>query len=232
MRSCSSCCRRSAARGAPQSASSRPTRCTRSSRDGTRTEWFDAVRAEDFSLDVDAAVAAVADRKPDVVFIASPNNPSGQSVSLPDLRRLLDVLPGILIVDEAYGEFSSQPSAGAGRGVSDEAHRHPHHEQGVRLRRRQARLSGRHAGDDRRDAAGAAAGSPVVGHPGRGPGRAAARRRHPGQCRHPDRRTRARHNRIDRHGLSSHPQRREFRAVRAIRRSRRPPGSVTWTPAS
>ncbi len=79
--------------------------------DGTRTEWLEAARADDFSLDVDAAVAAVAERKPDVVFIASPNNPSGQSVSLPDLRRLLDVVPGILIVDEAYGEFSSQPSA-------------------------------------------------------------------------------------------------------------------------
>jgi histidinol-phosphate aminotransferase len=79
--------------------------------DGTRTEWLETARAEDFSLDVDAAVAAVSERKPDVVFIASPNNPSGQSVSLPDLRRLLDVLPGIMIVDEAYGEFSSQPSA-------------------------------------------------------------------------------------------------------------------------
>ncbi len=79
--------------------------------DGTRTEWLEARRADDFSLDLDTAVAAVAERKPDVVFIASPNNPSGQSVSLPDLRRLLDVVPGILIVDEAYGEFSSQPSA-------------------------------------------------------------------------------------------------------------------------
>jgi histidinol-phosphate aminotransferase len=79
--------------------------------DGTRTEWLETARADDFSLDLDAAVAAVADRKPDVVFIASPNNPSGQSVSLTDLRRLLDVAPGILIVDEAYGEFSSQPSA-------------------------------------------------------------------------------------------------------------------------
>ena len=79
--------------------------------DGTRTEWLETARAEDFSLDIDAAVAAVSERKPDVVFIASPNNPSGQSVSLPDLRRLLDVLPGIMIVDEAYGEFSSQPSA-------------------------------------------------------------------------------------------------------------------------
>ena len=79
--------------------------------DGTRTEWLEAARADDFSLDVDVAVAAITDRRPDVVFIASPNNPSGQSVSLPDLRRLLDVVPGILIVDEAYGEFSSQPTA-------------------------------------------------------------------------------------------------------------------------
>src|ERR1700761_4476943 len=79
--------------------------------DGTRTEWLEAARADDFSLDLEAAIAAVGERKPDVVFIASPNNPSGQSVSLPDLRRLLDVVPGILIIDEAYGEFSSQPSA-------------------------------------------------------------------------------------------------------------------------
>src|ERR1700749_4832377 len=79
--------------------------------DGTHTEWVQTVRAADFSLDVEAAVAAIADRRPDVVFVASPNNPSGQSVSLPDLRRLLDAPPGILIVDEAYGEFSSQPSA-------------------------------------------------------------------------------------------------------------------------
>ena len=79
--------------------------------DGTRTEWIQTARADDFSIDVDAAVAATTDRRPDVVFVASPNNPSGQSVSLDELRRLLDVAPGILIVDEAYGEFSSQPSA-------------------------------------------------------------------------------------------------------------------------
>jgi histidinol-phosphate aminotransferase len=79
--------------------------------DGTQTEWIEAARADDFSLDVDAAVTAIVDRRPDVVFVASPNNPSGQSVPLDDLRRLLDVTPGILIVDEAYGEFSSQSSA-------------------------------------------------------------------------------------------------------------------------
>ncbi|MBV9352622.1 MAG: histidinol-phosphate transaminase, partial [Mycobacterium sp.] len=79
--------------------------------DGTHTEWIQTVRADDFSVDVDAAVAAITDRRPDVVFVASPNNPSGQSVSLPELRRLLGAVPGILIVDEAYGEFSSRPSA-------------------------------------------------------------------------------------------------------------------------
>jgi histidinol-phosphate aminotransferase len=79
--------------------------------DGTQTEWIQTSRAKDFSLDADTAVAAINDRHPDVVFVASPNNPSGQSVSLSDLRRLLDAAPGILIVDEAYGEFSAQPSA-------------------------------------------------------------------------------------------------------------------------
>lgn len=79
--------------------------------DATHTEWVQTVRAADFNLDVDAAVAAIADRRPDVVFVTSPNNPSGQSVSLPDLRRLLDATAGIVIVDEAYGEFSSRTSA-------------------------------------------------------------------------------------------------------------------------
>lgn len=80
--------------------------------DGTQTEWIEAARAADFSLDVDAAVAAVEERTPDVVFVASPNNPSGQSISLDDLRQLLRAMRrGVLIVDEAYGEFSSEPSA-------------------------------------------------------------------------------------------------------------------------
>lgn len=79
--------------------------------DGTQTQWLSANRAEDFGLDVAVAVAAINDRRPDVVFVASPNNPSGQSISLDDLRSVLDAAPGIVIVDEAYGEFSSQPSA-------------------------------------------------------------------------------------------------------------------------
>ncbi|KWX25134.1 histidinol-phosphate aminotransferase [Mycolicibacterium wolinskyi] len=80
--------------------------------DGTQTEWLQAARSDDFGLDVDVAIAAIKDRRPDVVFVTSPNNPSGQSIPLDDLRRVLDAMAGgILIVDEAYGEFSSQPSA-------------------------------------------------------------------------------------------------------------------------
>ena len=86
--------------------------------DGTQTAWLVANRAADFSLDIEVAAASVSDHKPDIIFVASPNNPSGQSVPLGELRRLLDALPagssgtaGILILDEAYGEFSSQPSA-------------------------------------------------------------------------------------------------------------------------
>ena len=54
----------------------------------------------------------IKEKSPDIVFVASPNNPSGQSVPLDELGGLLDAMTtGILILDEAYGEFSSQPSA-------------------------------------------------------------------------------------------------------------------------
>ncbi len=79
--------------------------------DGTQTEWLQAARSEDFGLDTAVAVAAVKEHQPDVVFLASPNNPSGQSITVDELRQLLEVAPGVVIVDEAYGEFSSQPSA-------------------------------------------------------------------------------------------------------------------------
>ena len=47
---------------------------------GTQTRWLEAYRADDFSLDAGTAVAAIIEHRPDVVFVASPNNPSGQSV--------------------------------------------------------------------------------------------------------------------------------------------------------
>ncbi|MEV0766605.1 histidinol-phosphate transaminase [Nocardia sp. NPDC050435] len=75
------------------------------------TEWVEAERSADFSLDVDYAVAQIAERRPDVVFVTSPNNPTGHSIPLADLERLLEAAPGIVVVDEAYAEFSDVPSA-------------------------------------------------------------------------------------------------------------------------
>ncbi|WP_410588462.1 histidinol-phosphate transaminase [Amycolatopsis sp. lyj-23] len=78
---------------------------------GTRTEWVPTPRREDFTLDTAAAAAVIAERRPDIVFVTSPNNPTGGSIPLPELRALLDAATGIVVVDEAYAEFSSQPSA-------------------------------------------------------------------------------------------------------------------------
>ncbi|MDR7171580.1 histidinol-phosphate aminotransferase [Nocardia kruczakiae] len=79
--------------------------------EGIDTEWIEAKRNSDFSLDIDYAAAVIADRRPDVVFVTSPNNPTGHSIALADLERLLEAAPGIVVVDEAYGEFSAAPSA-------------------------------------------------------------------------------------------------------------------------
>ncbi|MFD4460936.1 histidinol-phosphate transaminase [Nocardia sp. NPDC058480] len=79
--------------------------------EGIDTEWVEAKRSGDFSLDIDYAVAQIAERRPDVVFVTSPNNPTGHSIPIDELERILDVAPGIVVVDEAYGEFSAAPSA-------------------------------------------------------------------------------------------------------------------------
>lgn len=84
---------------------------------GTQTEWLEMHRSEDFSLDIDRAVDAIAQRDPDVVFVTSPNNPTGHSIASGDLRRILDAARGIVILDEAYAEFSAQLS---GIGLIDE----------------------------------------------------------------------------------------------------------------
>jgi histidinol-phosphate aminotransferase len=78
---------------------------------GTRTEWLPAPRGADLAVDVPAAAALLADRAPDVTFLTSPNNPTGQSIEPDDLARLIHAAPGIVIVDEAYAEFSDRPSA-------------------------------------------------------------------------------------------------------------------------
>ncbi|ACY22167.1 histidinol-phosphate aminotransferase [Gordonia bronchialis DSM 43247] len=79
--------------------------------DGTDTTWLEAKRDSRFGLEVDFAVLEIEARRPDVVFVTSPNNPTGGSIALDDLRRIVAAAPGIVIVDEAYAEFSAQPSA-------------------------------------------------------------------------------------------------------------------------
>jgi histidinol-phosphate aminotransferase len=78
---------------------------------GTDTEWIPVARAADLSIDVDAALAAITGHRPDVLFVTTPNNPTGHVIELEDLRLLLDAAPGIVVVDEAYAEFSPSPSA-------------------------------------------------------------------------------------------------------------------------
>jgi histidinol-phosphate aminotransferase len=78
---------------------------------GTRTDWLPAPRRDDFTLDTEKAAALVRERRPDIVFVTSPNNPTGGSIPFDELRGVLEAAPGIVVVDEAYAEFSSQPSA-------------------------------------------------------------------------------------------------------------------------
>ena len=63
----------------------------------------------DFSLPVDELLAAC-DEHTKLMFVCSPNNPSGNIFSIDDMRRLLDGFNGMLVVDEAYIDFASQPS--------------------------------------------------------------------------------------------------------------------------
>jgi len=63
-------------------------------------------RAADFSLDLDVARAAVTDAQPTVTFLCSPNNPTGRVEDPAMVRALLDVAPGLVVVDEAYAQFA------------------------------------------------------------------------------------------------------------------------------
>ncbi|HEY0518072.1 MAG TPA: histidinol-phosphate transaminase [Ilumatobacteraceae bacterium] len=63
-------------------------------------------RSADFRLDVDAATRLVRDAEPAVTFLCSPNNPTGLVEPPDNVRALLDATPGLLVVDEAYGQFA------------------------------------------------------------------------------------------------------------------------------
>ena len=79
---------------------------------GTQTEFIGIDRdPETFDIDLDSALAAIAEHRPDVIFITTPNNPTSNLTTLADLRRIIEAAPGIVIVDEAYAEFTEEPSA-------------------------------------------------------------------------------------------------------------------------
>ncbi|MGY2004686.1 histidinol-phosphate transaminase [Blastococcus sp. SYSU DS1024] len=73
---------------------------------GTGTAWVDGHRAADFTIDPAAAVAQVREVRPDVVFVTSPNNPTGTAVALETIAALYEATSGVLVVDEAYAEFA------------------------------------------------------------------------------------------------------------------------------
>jgi histidinol-phosphate aminotransferase len=80
---------------------------------GTGTGWVDGHRAADFGLTVEHAVDQVHRHRPDVVFLCSPNNPTGTALDPAVLTAVLDAAPGMVVVDEAYAEFArpGTPSA-------------------------------------------------------------------------------------------------------------------------
>jgi histidinol-phosphate aminotransferase len=79
----------------------------------TFTAYVTEPREADFRVSAEAAVAAIGKHRPDVVVLASPNNPTGTPLDLDVVRAVLAVAPGMVVVDEAYAEFrhAGTPSA-------------------------------------------------------------------------------------------------------------------------
>jgi histidinol-phosphate aminotransferase len=77
----------------------------------TKTAWVDGPRRADFSLDIELAKSEIAKAKPSLTFITTPNNPTGSSITISEIAELAKVVPGLLVVDEAYAEFSDEISA-------------------------------------------------------------------------------------------------------------------------
>ncbi|NQU37907.1 MAG: histidinol-phosphate transaminase, partial [Actinobacteria bacterium] len=82
---------------------------------GANTAYRNVPRAADFAIDLVAATTAITSDPPAITFVCSPNNPTGTAVDLDAISELYAVVAdqplGILVVDEAYAEFSSTPSA-------------------------------------------------------------------------------------------------------------------------
>jgi histidinol-phosphate aminotransferase len=70
------------------------------------TEYVEVPRLERYEIDVELVTKAIATHKPDITLICSPNNPTGTPVDLEVIKAAYDATTGIVIVDEAYSEFS------------------------------------------------------------------------------------------------------------------------------
>ena len=75
----------------------------------TGTAVIEGERNDDFSLDLDEVERVIVEHRPDVVFLCSPNNPTGVVDPEASIRRVLELTAangGLLCVDEAYGQFA------------------------------------------------------------------------------------------------------------------------------
>jgi histidinol-phosphate aminotransferase len=63
-------------------------------------------RDSDFSIQPDLTVEAIRAELPDIVFLCSPNNPTGNSDPLETVAQICSAAPGIVVMDQAYAEFS------------------------------------------------------------------------------------------------------------------------------
>ena len=76
----------------------------------TATGWVAGRRDDGFGLSASSAVDQVRAERPDVVFLCSPNNPPATALDHEVVERVYDVAPGMVVVDEAYAEFSHRLS--------------------------------------------------------------------------------------------------------------------------
>ncbi|HKT57342.1 MAG TPA: histidinol-phosphate transaminase [Microbacterium sp.] len=72
----------------------------------TGGEWVSGTRGHDYVIDADSAAEQVAAASPHVVFLCSPNNPTGTPLPIDVIEAVYEATDGIVIVDEAYWEFA------------------------------------------------------------------------------------------------------------------------------
>ena len=60
----------------------------------------------DFTLDVDAVLAAIQREQPALIFLAYPNNPTGNLFDIDEIERIVQAAPGLVVIDEAYHPFA------------------------------------------------------------------------------------------------------------------------------